>query len=155
MEKQGLIHACIEWIEKNIGCEVYIIHHDEKTNGFAEFRNDGHIIYVIGDLETMPLDTFIDILSHESGHVLYNEEQMKNGIPYEDIVHRTQQKLAVFDQLLKEQVISDREYDRLYDAIEEEHYSNQKKEQILQELKKKLIDPLEKGRDLPCADDLP
>lgn len=151
MEKKRLINACIQWIEKNIGCEVYVLHHDEKTNGFAEYRNEGHIVYIIGDLETMSFDTFMDILSHESGHVLYNQEQMSKGVPYEEIVHRTEKKLAVFDRLLKEQVISNSEYDRLYEAIEEEYYSNQKKEWI----KKNLQDLTRRGGVTPCVDDLP
>lgn len=150
MEKKQIIQACIQWIETHIGCEVYVLHHDEKTNGFAEFRNGGHIVYIIGDLESMPLDTFMDLLSHESGHVLYNQEQMRSGVPYGDIVHRTERKLAVFDQLLKEQMISDSEYDRFYEAIEEEYDSNQKKDRILKELKK-----LEKGGEYLCVDDSP
>lgn len=135
MVYQRLIEASIQWIEKKIGCEVYILPHPEKTNGFAEYRNEGHIIYIIGNLETMSLETFIDILTHESGHVLYNQEKMREGVPYGEIVQRTKRKLAIFDQLLKEQVISASEYDRLYEAIEEEHDSNQKKEMLLQELK--------------------
>jgi hypothetical protein len=134
IDKRKWMEECARWIEDRIGCEVYFLHRDQEPNGFVEYRNGGHIIYILGDLEQMEFPVFLDILAHEAGHVLYNQRQMQKGIPYEEIVRRTRAKLYCFDQLLARKLIDDEEYDRLYAAIEEEWESNKEKEKILAEL---------------------
>ncbi|WCK56617.1 hypothetical protein PP175_12290 [Aneurinibacillus sp. Ricciae_BoGa-3] len=136
--KKKIMDKCAKWIENRYECEVYFIHDEHATNGMAEYRNDGHIIYILGDQEKMDLDLFVDILSHEAGHVLYNKRAMDKGISYEEIVQRTANKLSCFDQLLQQKLISDEEYNRLYAAIEEEWESNRTKEKIAAELQQFL-----------------
>ena len=131
------LDRCIRWLEREVGCEVYFIHHEEKTNGYAEYRNGGHIIYVIGNQEKTPAQSFLEILTHEAGHVLYNKRKMKEGIEYSAIVQKTQEKLSCFDRLLQEQFITDEEYERFYQAMEEEWESEQEKEILLKRLQMK------------------
>lgn len=137
-DKQAFMKKCAQWIETRFDCEVYFIHNDEKINGMAEYRNGGHIIYILGDIEKIGVDLFLDILAHEAGHVLYNKRAMAKGISYGKIVRRTASKLKCFDQLLEEELITDEECDRLYAAIEEEWESNREKETIIAELREFL-----------------
>jgi hypothetical protein len=134
------MEECVQWIEKYIGCEVYFIHHEHPENGFVEFRNGGHIIYIFGDQNQMDFRLFLDILAHEAGHVLYNQRQFAKGLTYEEIIHRTKAKLQCFDQLLAQKIITSDEYSRLYAAIEEEWESNYEKENILSKMKDFLND---------------
>lgn len=129
------LNECIKWIEEHIECEVYLLHHEQLPNGFVEFRNGGHIIYLLADLENIEPQALLEILAHEAGHVLYNRKQMSMGLSYEDIVARTQAKLSAFHELWRTQRITDEEYDRLYHAIEEEWESNQQKNWILKKLR--------------------
>lgn len=129
----------MSWVEDRYDCEVYFVENSKQTNGFVEYRNGKNIIYIVADKEYISLDTFSDILAHEVGHVIYNQRMMWNGLSYEEIVKRTQDKLVCFDQLLEKNVITDEEYERLYSAIEEEWVSNQEKERIIPALRK-LID---------------
>lgn len=129
------LEHCVRWIEQQIKCEVYILQHDGSPNGFAEFRNGGHIIYLLADVERTDPSVILEILAHEAGHVLYNRKRMSEGDSYEAIVSGTQAKLNVFQQLWMDQIISEEEYDRLYGSIEEEWLSNKEKEWILKELK--------------------
>lgn len=135
-EYQMYIQKCIQWIEENLDCEVYLLSRVGEPNGFAEYRNGGHVIYILGNQEQMELTTFLDILAHEAGHVIYNKRRMQQGIKYDEIVERTKAKLNCFDQLLKQNLINDDEFDRLYAAIEEEWESNKEKEKILAEFEK-------------------
>ncbi|MEW9668266.1 hypothetical protein [Ammoniphilus sp. 3BR4] len=136
---EKMMDQCIRWLEKEVGCEVYFIHNEEKTNGFAEYRNGGHIIYVIGNKEKISAKSFLEILTHEAGHVLYNKRKMKEGTEYDTIVKKTQEKLMCFDRLLQEQIITDEEYDRFYQAMEEEWESEREKEKLLKRLESELL----------------
>ncbi len=126
---------CIKWIEQHIECEVYLLHQEQVPNGFVEFRNGGHIIYLLADLENTDPQVLLEILAHEAGHVLYNRKKMNMGISYEDLVAGTQAKLSAFHELWRQKIITDEEYDRLYHAIEEEWESNQHRDWIIQELR--------------------
>ena len=129
------IEFYIDWVQKQFGCEVYFIDDPERVNGFVEYRNGGHVIYILGDRERMETEIFLDILAHEVGHVLYNRKMIGQGMSYTEIVNRTQVKLDCFQHLLDQKVITDEEYSRLYASIEEEWYSNQEKEAILKKMK--------------------
>ncbi len=135
-KRQKLMDTCARWIEKRTGCEVYVHRHDQPFNGFAEYRNGGHILHILADVDQIDFSLFLDILTHEAGHVLYNQRQMAKGISYDEIVERTVVKLKCFDQLLQQKLITDEECDRLYQAMEEEWESNAEKEKILAELKR-------------------
>ncbi|TQK53394.1 hypothetical protein FB479_11030 [Brevibacillus sp. AG162] len=126
----------MSWVEAHYDCEVYFLEQSRQANGFVEYRNGKNIIYILADKEHISLDTFSDILAHEVGHVIYNRRMMRNGLSYEEIVKRTQDKLDCFYQLLIRKVITVEEYERLYSAIEEEWDSNQEKERIIPELRK-------------------
>jgi|GEM_PF-1757342 len=132
--KNHVLRRMIAWIEERFACEVYWLEQTGSPNGFVEYRNGKHIIYLLADPECNDLATLIDILAHEAGHVRYNQEWMAAGRTYSEIVHRTRVKLAAFDQLLSQGIITDEEYDRLYAAIEEEWQSNQASEEIAGQL---------------------
>lgn len=136
---QSVLDRCVQWVEQEVGCEVYFIDNEEKTNGFAEYRNGGHIIYIIGNQEKIPASTILEILTHEAGHVLYNKRKMEEGTNYDTIVRRTREKLMSFDQLLQEQIITDEEYDRFYGAMEEEWESEREKETLLKRLQAEFM----------------
>ncbi|RXT07246.1 hypothetical protein [Ammoniphilus sp. CFH 90114] len=135
---QKNLMRCVRWLEEHIGCEIYFIHHEEKTNGFVEYKNGGHVIYVIGNQDKVPVINFLEILAHEAGHVLYNKRKMSEGIDYACIVQKTQNKLKCFDHLLKEELITNEEYERFYQAMEEEWESDQEKVKLLKRLQEEL-----------------
>lgn len=138
MEQQA-IDFYINWAQEHFGCEVYLIDDHQRTNGFAEYRNGGHVIYILADSKKIGLEAFLDILAHEIGHVLYNQQLLNKGMPYSEIVDKTQVKLDCFQNLLDQQIITDEEYTRLYDSIEEEWYSNREKESILKKMKQEGV----------------
>ncbi|HJV45620.1 MAG TPA: hypothetical protein VJ824_07820 [Bacillota bacterium] len=141
--EQRVVEFYTHWVQEHYGCEVYLIDHPHQINGFVEYRNEGHIIYILADTNKLEQDVFLDILAHELGHVLYNQEMLDNGMSYSEIVDRTQVKLSCFQQLLDQRIITNEEYTRLYDSIEEEWYSNQKKDEILKMLKAAVgMDPI-------------
>jgi len=138
-DKQQWMEQCARWVESRYGCEVYLVHHDDIVNGFAEYRNGRSIIYILGDLGKLDFALFLDILAHETGHVLYNQRQMAKGMTYEELVSRTEAKLNCFHELLEKRIITAEEYDRLYSAMEEEWESDQEKGKVLAELRKYLL----------------
>jgi hypothetical protein len=124
----------IQWIRQHIDCEVYFIHDERVMNGFVEYRNQGHAIYILGNESEMEVPLFLDILSHEAGHVLYNRRKMAEGLQYAQLVAKTEAKLTGIHSLFEKGIISNEEYDRFYAAIEEEWVSNQEKKWILDQL---------------------
>lgn len=138
MEQQA-IDFYINWVQEHFGCEVYLIDDHQRTNGFAEYRNGGHVIYILADSKKIGLEVFLDILAHEIGHVLYNQQLLNKGMSYSEIVNNTQVKLDCFQNLLDRKIITDEEYTRLYASIEEEWFSNREKESILKKMKEEGV----------------
>ena len=138
MEQQA-IDFYINWVQEHFGCEVYLIDDQQRTNGFAEYRNGGHVVYILADSKKIRLEVFLDILAHEIGHVLYNQQLLNKGMSYSEIVDKTQIKLNCFQNLLDQKIITDEEYTRLYASIEEEWFSNREKESILKKMKEEGV----------------